>query len=281
MQVSLVIPARDEAGGIEQTVRGACEVAAANGIELEVLVVDDGSVDATAALAERATARVLSHPYSGGYGRSLKTGIRAARHELVAIADADGTYPIAALPALLALTARFDMAVGRRTGRQYWRRLFFSPLRMLFLLLTSFVTGRWVPDPNSGLRVFRRDDVVPLLDRLPNGFSFTTTLTIIYMLRGKFVAFHPIGYEERLGRSKVRLVRDALRAAQGLVEVILEYNPLKLFLLMAAVPALAAVAAPLLAPTRESAFVAVVVLGATMLVVLAVGMLAAAGKWRR
>src|SRR6185369_12594591 len=139
----------------------------------------------------------------------------------------------------------FDMVVGARTG-EHFRRLRRSPTQMTFLLLTNFVTGKWLPDPNSGFRILRRADVLPLLDRLPNGFSFTTTLSLVLTLNGAFVHFHPVEYRARIGSSKVRFVLDALRAGQGMLEVILQYNPLKAFLAFAFVPLLAAFVVALL-----------------------------------
>jgi glycosyltransferase involved in cell wall biosynthesis len=278
--VTMVIPARDEERGIAVTLDALRAVEPRLGMPLEILVVDDGSTDATRAIAEKAGARVLSHPHSGGYGRSLKTGIENARHELIAIADADGTYPIEELPVLLGQAARFDMVVGARTGPHY-RQVLLSPAHAAFLLLTNFVTGTWIPDPNSGLRVFRRSQVLPLLDRLPNGFSFTTTITLVLTLEGKFVHFHPIAYRARIGPSKVRYVRDAVRAAQGMLEVILRHNPLKAFLALALVPFVAGCVVPLLSLTRTETVLGVAMSFATTLIVLALGMVAFAASSAR
>jgi glycosyltransferase involved in cell wall biosynthesis len=279
--VTVVIPARDEEQGIAVTLEALRAVEPRLAMPLEILVVDDGSTDATPSIAEKAGARVLSHPRSGGYGRSLKTGIEHARYEIIATTDADGTYPIEELPALLEEAARFDMVVGARTGPHY-RQVLLSPTHTAFLLLTNFVTGTWIPDPNSGLRVFRRSQVLPLLDRLPNGFSFTTTITLVLTLEGKFVHFHPIAYRARIGRSKVRYVRDAIRAAQGMLEVILRHNPLKAFLALALAPFLAACMIPLLPLTPTQTVLGVGLSLATAVVVLALGMVAfAASSTRR
>lgn len=278
--VTVVIPARDEERGITVTLEALREVEPQLGMPLEILVIDDGSTDATRQIAESAGARVISHPQSGGYGRSLKTGIENARHELIAITDADGTYPIEELPTLLDRAAHFDMVVGARTGPRY-RQALRSPAHAAFLLLTNFVTGTWIPDPNSGLRVFRRSQVLPLLDRLPNGFSFTTTITLVLTLEGKFVGFHPIAYRARIGRSKVRYVRDAVRAAQGMLEVILRHNPLKAFLALSLLPFLAGFVVPLLPLTRTQAVLGMGVSFATAVVVLALGMVAFAASGAR
>lgn len=280
--VSVVIPARDEERGLPVTLAALREVESRLGMPLEIVVVDDGSHDGTARVALEAGARVCAHPASAGYGRSLKTGIAAASHDLIAIVDADGTYPVEELPALLALAERFDMVVGARTG-PHFRRLRRSPTQAMFLVLTNFVTGRRLRDPNSGFRVFRRADVLPLLHRLPNGFSFTTTLSLVQTLNGAFVHFHPIEYRPRIGSSKVRFVLDALRAGQGMLEVVLQYNPLKAFLAFAIVPiVMAGVVAllPVSTAAKGVAFVAV----ATSAMIFALGMASVAiarGQRRR
>ena len=151
-----------------------------------------------------------------------------------------------------------------------------SPTQAIFLLLTNFVTGKWIPDPNSGFRVFRRAYVLPQLDRFPNGFSFTTTLTLMLTLSGAFVEFMPIEYRARIGHSKVRFLLDALRAGQGMLEVILRHNPLKAFLAFAFVPLVVALAIVLLPFSGAVKLVATAVGAGTACVVFALGMAAVA-----
>jgi glycosyltransferase involved in cell wall biosynthesis len=273
--LTVVIPARDEERGLAATLAALRAVEPHLGRPLEIVVVDDGSRDATARVAAEAGARICSHPESAGYGRALKTGIAAASHELIAIMDADGTYPVEELPALLELAKRFDMVVGARTG-PHFRRVRLSPTQATFLLLTNFVTGRWLRDPNSGFRVFRRADVLPLLDRLPNGFSFTTTLSLVLTLNGAFVHFHPIEYRPRIGSSKVRFILDALRAGQGMLEVVLRYNPLKAFLAFAFVPLVLAFIVALLPLSSGVKLLALLTALATGCLIFAVGMAATA-----
>ncbi len=280
--LTVIIPARDEERGIAVTLAALRAVEPRLGVPLEIIVVDDGSRDATQRVAAEAGARVCVHPASAGYGRSLKTGIAAASHDLIAITDADGTYPIEELPALLALSERFHMVVGARTGALF-RRVRRSPTQATFMLLTNFVTGRWLPDPNSGFRVFRRADILPILDRLPNGFSFTTTLSLVLTLSGAFVHFHPIEYRARIGFSKVRFARDALRAGQGMLEVVLRYNPLKAFIAFAFVPLLVAgvvALLPLSGGTKLVALVTALVL-AGLIFALGMATVAIAGAQRR
>lgn len=229
---SVIIPALNEEAGIASVI----DRLQALSPKPEIVVVDDGSADATASIASSKGVKVIRHPAPGGYGRSLKDGIKAASNDIVAITDADGTYPIEDIPALVASVEQgFDMAVGARRGKYYRGAFLKMPARIAFKWLVEFTTGRRVPDINSGLRAFRTSVALRYEDDLCNGFSFTTTITLIYMLTGKFVMYMPIEYGARSGRSKVRIIQDSLRTLQYITEVIATYNPLKLFILMSGV----------------------------------------------
>jgi glycosyltransferase involved in cell wall biosynthesis len=232
-EVSVVIPAYNEEEAIRSVVTRLRDVLQAAGLAHEILVVDDGSNDATAAEAAAAGATVVQHPQNRGYGRSLKTGIVQARYDLIAITDADGTYPAERLPELIALSDRFHMVVGARTGKYHRGTLVKRIGRFFFRLLSEFAAGQKIPDINSGMRVFRRHDVLPFFPLICSGFSFTTTTTLVYLLNDLCVHHVPIEYECRQGHSKVNHFRDTLRALQIIVEAILRYNPIKIFLLLA------------------------------------------------
>lgn len=241
-QLSVIIPALNEADGIIPTLERVKAVAQAQNWDLELIVVDDGSTDGTGDKAREAGATVIRHPTNGGYGLSLQDGIRAARHPYVAITDADGTYPIEELPKIYSMVVDqgYDMAVGARTGTEYKKGLLKYPARIMFRLLAEYVAGRRIADINSGLRVMRREKLLPHLSRTCLGFSFTTSITLIFFLNGFFVGYTPIPYAVRMGNSKVRHIKDTLRTTQIMVSVISHYNPLKLFLLIALVCLLAA-----------------------------------------
>ena len=231
--VSVVIPALNEAAGIADVLRSLRRVLAEAGIAHELLVVDDGSIDATALVALQEGATVISHPQNLGYGQSLKTGILHARFETIAMTDADGTYPAERLPELIALAGRYHMVVGQRIGRAYQGGIFKRLGRFGFRWLSEFATGREIPDINSGLRVFSRAEILPFFPSISTGFSFTTTVTLVYLLNGLWVHYVPVEYHARVGKSKIRYLRDTLRALQIITEAILYYNPIKVFLLAA------------------------------------------------
>lgn len=231
--ISIIVPALNEAGAIQDTVKSLHDAFAE--ITHEVIVVDDGSSDETGDLACKAGAKVLRHPVPGGYGNALKAGIAAAEYDVIAITDADATYPIKDLPKLYTAVTQegFHMAVGKRTGKHYHGGLFKNPARKIFTFLSEFSTGRTIPDVNSGMRVFRKQDMANFYNSLCNGFSFTTTITLAYMLNGYFIKYIPISYFSRQGKSKVRHFKDSLGSLQIIAQAIIYYNPLKIFLVLA------------------------------------------------
>lgn len=230
--ISVIVPAFNEAEAIEDTIAELRAMFESAGFaDAEIVVVDDGSTDGTADLAEKTGVKVVRHPKNAGYGRSLKDGIHAAKHDIIAITDADGTYPNHMIPELLAPMARgFHMVVGARTGEAYRESALKQPLRAILRWLVEFTAGQSIPDPNSGLRVFRKSDIVGFFPHLSNAFSFTSSSTLGYMMTGLFVHYVPIPYAKRVGKSKVKLFRDSLRTLQYILQAILYYNPLKLFL---------------------------------------------------
>jgi glycosyltransferase involved in cell wall biosynthesis len=231
--ISVIIPAYNEAQSIEEIIRTLQNVLSGLGRKNEIVVVDDGSLDGTGLLAEKMQVRVLYHPTNYGYGRAILNGIDASLHETIVIIDADASYPCESLSDLLALYDKgFDMVVGARQGPHYYSSLTKKGLRLIFKMLAEFSTGRQIPDINSGMRVFRKSPVVALRDSVSTGFSFTTTVTLLFFLNGLFVGYHPIAYRKRAGSSKVHLTRDGLRSLQIIVTTIAQFNPLKLYLLL-------------------------------------------------
>ena len=246
--ISIVIPAFNEEGAIKDTIKTLKSVLSNYNEDYEIIVVDDGSIDKTGLIAESEGVKVIKHPHNIGYGRSLKDGIKGARNDTIVIIDADLTYPADAIPELIKIyNEGFDMVVGERTGHHYRGSMFKGPLRKILKLLVEYTAGRKVPDANSGLRVFSKTTILSYINHLCDTFSFTTSLTLAYMMTGKFVKYIPIAYHERIGATKVNLFKDSLRTMQYIVQSIIYYNPIKIFILLCGIFILLSVAGFLMA----------------------------------
>lgn len=230
--VSIIVPAYNEEAGIGPVLNAIQSVMDGTDIPYQLLVVDDGSTDRTAqaVLAADAAAEVVRHPENRGYGASLKTGIRHARHDIIVITDADGTYPNEHIPDLVAEMAYYDMVVGARTGERVEIPLARRPAKWIINQLANWMTGTRIPDLNSGLRVFRKEVAQQFLRILPDGFSFTTTITLAMLERGYKVKYVPINYHKRAGRSKIRPIYDTLNFVQLILRTTMYFAPLKIFL---------------------------------------------------
>jgi glycosyltransferase involved in cell wall biosynthesis len=229
IDLSLIIPAYNEGVVIRDVLEGFRAVLRNIPVATELILVDDASLDGTAAQASQVEGvRVLRNPRNLGYGHSLLRGMQVARGRYFAIADADGSYPADCLPRLWRYVEEgADHVIGARSGKHLTSHF---GLRSLYRALCHFVTGERVPDANSGLRIFDRRVVETLRGDLCRGFSFTTSLTLASLMSGFVVVFHPIPFHERAGHSHVHRIRDTLRTAQYLIQLIAVYNPLKLFL---------------------------------------------------
>ncbi len=231
--LTVVIPALDEEGGIAAVVREVRDALNAHGVAFEIIVVDDGSTDATSAIASAEGATVIRLPENRGYGAALKVGIERARHDIVAITDADGTYPAGALPQLYDTLLRgYDMVVGARLGDvaiPAARR----PAKWLLQRLATYLAGRRIPDLNSGMRVMRRALPLRFEHILPAGFSFTTTITLAAVCTDALVRYESINYRPRIGQSKMRPLH-AFDILFLVLRSIVYFNPLKVFVPLAA-----------------------------------------------
>ena len=205
--VSIIIPANNEAGGIGLTLEKIIDVMGTSGRAHEIILVDDGSDDDTADLGAGYSdhVRIIRHDVNRGYGAALKTGLRQAKFATICITDADGTYPNEMIPALTekVIAGECDMAVGARIGDSVavpWIR---RPAKWVIGHLANYVAGRNIPDINSGLRAFRRDLARRMFFVLPDGFSFTSTITLTMITNDFEVEYVPINYHKRIGRSKI------------------------------------------------------------------------------
>lgn len=247
--LTVVVPAHDEASGVvptlEELVRALASLESETGLAWEVVVVDDGSTDGTGDRVEQFGSRgvrLLRHLRSRGYGAALKTGIRAARHDWILIIDADGTYPAEHIEALLRECGDETMVVGARLGANARVPALRRPAKWVLTRLASRLSGVRILDLNSGMRIFPRELFDSLIRILPDGFSFTSTITIGALASGWMVQYVPIDYRRREGRSKIRPVKDTLGFLSLIIRTVMYFDPLRVFLPLALVFCFASVA---------------------------------------
>src|SRR5262245_55691286 len=233
--VSIIIPAYNERKAIGKVLDRITHWLCEDGIKYEVIVVDDGSTDGTGELVKSKGFDVIRHPANRGYGAALKSGIRQAQYPLIAIIDSDGTYPEDALARLLGCMDEYDMAVGARIGDHVKIPIVRRPAKWFLKKLADYLSGFKIPDLNSGLRVFRRDLAERFFGIFPDGFSFTTTITLAALTNGYRVKFLPINYYKRTGQSTIRPMRDFLGFTLLIIRMIVYFKPLNVFLPVSAV----------------------------------------------
>ena len=273
MNVSIVIPAFNEEHGVGPVITELRNVLSRNGIDAEVLVVDDGSADKTSEQAAAAGARVLRHRSNRGYGAALKTGISAASHSFIVITDADGTYPCEYIPEILAKLETADMVVGARIGRNVKIPAIRKPAKWALNRLANYMTNAKIPDLNSGLRAFRREVAIQYFSILPDQFSWTTTITLAMHCDKYAVAYLPIDYRARKGKSKI-VPWDAGSFAILILRTAMLFRPLRIFLPVVALCLVYGIAKMSVDLTRDpnisaSALLALV----SALIILLIGML--------
>jgi glycosyltransferase involved in cell wall biosynthesis len=221
----VIVPAFNEERGLPAVLDELMRVCP----ESEIIVVNDGSRDGTERVARGFPVVLVSHPSNRGYGAALKTGIVHAKHDFVVFFDADGQHDPAHIGPMLAALDRADLVIGER--ELYTRK---SPLHWLgrraLTRFIHFLTRLRLRDINCGLRVARRDLIRRYLNLLPDGFSFSTTSTVVFAKFGHRLAFHPVSVRRRIGTSSVRLVRDGYNTLLLIIRLIALFDPLRVFL---------------------------------------------------
>ena len=229
--VSIVIPVYNEEQAIADDLDLIIQTMEATDYDYEIIVVDDGSTDASPLIVrQRSQVRLVRHPYNRGTGAARTTGIKEAQGDVIVMTDGDGTYPNQDIPRLLGYIHEYDMVVGarrRESGTMRWLR---SPVKHAIRLLASYLVGMRIPDLNSGFRAFKKDIVAGYLNILPTTHSWVSTITLAFLSDGHTVKYIPIDYYPRRGRSKFRPVADTYNYLSLVARTITYFNPLQIFL---------------------------------------------------
>jgi len=231
--VSIVLAAYNEESCIQQELDKIQAAMAASSFSYEILVIDDGSTDATARIVqENEGVELIRHRVNQGSGAARKTGTLAAGGEFVVWSDVDLTYPNQRIPDLVnhLLHTEADQVVGARDSERGTMKILRVPAKYFIRKLACFLTGTVIPDLNSGLRVFRREVALRYIDLLPKGFSCVTTITLAFLCNGLRVEYLPIRYAKRDGKSKFHPIKDTYRYITQLARMITYFEPLKIFL---------------------------------------------------
>jgi glycosyltransferase involved in cell wall biosynthesis len=227
--VSIVIPAMNEERVIGGVIAGIHAVMKEQGFVYEILVVDDGSSDSTADVAREYGARVVRHAYNMGNGAAVKTGIRNAQGQAIVMMDGDGQHAPTDIPRLLQELSTHGMVVGARTRESHtsWYR---DIANWVYNTIATYVCGRQILDLTSGFRAIHTSLARQYLYLLPNTFSYPTTLTLATIRSGHSITYIPIKASKRIGKSKIKLVRDGLRFLVIILKITTLFSPLKVFL---------------------------------------------------
>ena len=232
--LSVIVPVYNEAKAIEQTIRQFEQIQTDISFPFEVIFVNDGSNDGAEIVLKKLSNpqfKVVHHTSNRGYGAAIKTGIKASSYDFVGITDADSTYPNDLIPDFFheILEGSYDMIVGARTGHTAKIPLIRKPAKWFLTKLADYLTNTRIPDLNSGFRIMKKEAVQRFLHILPDGFSFTTTITLAMLTDNYSVKYRTIDYHVRKGKSKIRPLYDTFNFIQIIFRTILYFNPLKIF----------------------------------------------------
>lgn len=229
--VSIIIPAFNEAHVIGRVLLDLRLALEQKGLLFEIIVVNDGSSDATAEEADNAGARVISHPYNKGYGAAIKTGVKEARYNWLGFYDADGQHTPDTFISLLPFMANYDMVVGAREG--YKGPAIRQPGKRLLQWIASYLSNIKIPDINSGLRLVKKELYLRFAHLFPPQYGWTTAITLAALKDNYSVKYMPIAIRPRQGGKSMVRVSDALRMFMLILRIILLFSPLRVFMPLA------------------------------------------------
>lgn len=232
---SIIIPVFNEEKAIESTVSEIKATLHSKYI-YEIVLVNDGSTDGTGTVLKKIKGeniRIIEHKVNRGYGATLKTGIAHAKHDWFVITDSDGTYPIESIPSLIESSAGYDMVIGARTGLKVSDTLPRKIGRGIVRTFASYIARYKIKDINSGLRLFSRSLAKQFWHLYPEGFSFTSTITVGAHMKKYAVKYVPIDYKKRTGSSSINPLKDFTGFMSLIFRLAVYFNPLRVFVPLA------------------------------------------------
>jgi glycosyltransferase involved in cell wall biosynthesis len=225
-EISIIVSVFNEAPNLGVVLKGLQSLQLPRS---EMIVVDDGSTDESAEIAQSAGARVICHPYNIGNGAAVKSGIRAAKGRILVLMDGDGQHRPEDVRKLLNEAGRYQMVVGAR-AKGSKLRFHRYVANLLYNAFASFVTKFRVEDLTSGFRVLSRREALRFIDLLPNTFSYPSTLTLAFLRSGLTVKYVPIQTLYRSGQSKISLISDGIRFLLIITKIATLFSPFRVFL---------------------------------------------------
>lgn len=233
--LTVIIPAYNEEEGLPPTLKSLLAEPRLAGCR--VIVIDDGSTDKTVEAARAVPGvEVLQHLNNKGYGAGIKTGTRHATTPYVAWFDADGQHRPEDLANLFEAAVKndYDAVFGNRSAGSAVVKSRVAGKAILGIVANS-VANQKIPDINCGLRVFRRAVLESYLPLLPDGFSASTTTTLLCIKRNRHHAFMPIVTAERVGKSTVKQVRDGVRTLHLMMRILFLFSAFRTFAMAAGI----------------------------------------------
>jgi len=232
--ISIIIPIYNEQDSIDGTIESILQLINNNEKDIDIILINDGSTDSTFSFLKKydqhESITIINRKKNRGYGYSIKEGILSSKADKVFITDADGSYPIELIPQFINEIVDYDMVIGERTGKEVRIGFFNRFAKYILKIIIYILTNMWIKDLNSGFRIFNRSLIEKYWALIPDGFSLTTTLTVSALINNENVKFIPINYHKRVGKSKIRPIRDFSAFVLLIFRIVNYFNPLRFYL---------------------------------------------------
>lgn len=228
-KISVVIPVYNEDKIIGEVIARLLEWLNNASFAYELIVVDDGSYDATRKILESIDGiQILTHPYNKGYGAALKTGVKHSTSDWIIFFDGDGQHDPGYIAELIKYFPMYDMVVGAREGyKGPWIR---QPGKKALHLLANYLVDFRIADLNSGFRLVKKESFNRFIHLYPDSFSLSTTITLAFIKAGLSVKYVPIHIYKRNDKKSMVRPRHALETFALIIRMIILFSPMKFFI---------------------------------------------------